>query len=83
MIMPRYNDSIIENKIRTMKLTWDETKRQKTLQERELDFNDAIEVFAQCHLSTPDERIDYGEQRFIVVGFFTTENDHFGLYPAW
>ena len=52
-----------------MKLSWNEVKRQKTLQERELDFNDAAEVFAQCHLSIPDERIDYGEPRFIVVGF--------------
>jgi uncharacterized DUF497 family protein len=52
-----------------MKLTWDETKRQKTLEERQLDFNDASEVFEQIHLNIADTRIDYGEPRFIVVGF--------------
>ncbi len=52
-----------------MKLTWDEAKRQKTLQERQLDFKDAVEILTQCHLQIPDERVDYGEPRFIVVGF--------------
>lgn len=52
-----------------MELTWDETKRLKTLQERQLDFNDAREVFEQIHLNIADERIDYGEPRIIVVGF--------------
>lgn len=52
-----------------MTLTWDEQKRQKTLQERELDFSDALEVFTQPHLKIIDDRMDYGEQRFIVVGF--------------
>jgi uncharacterized DUF497 family protein len=52
-----------------MKLTWDEAKRQKILQERQLDFKDASEILTQCHLQIPDDRMDYGEPRFIVVGF--------------
>lgn len=51
-----------------MELTWDETKRQRTLAERGLDFADAVEVFKGIHLSFPDERKDYGEPRFITVG---------------
>jgi len=52
-----------------MKLTWDEVKRQKTLTERKLDFADAAEVFADVHLEFPDDRQDYGEPRYITVGF--------------
>jgi uncharacterized DUF497 family protein len=52
-----------------MKLTWDEAKRQKTLSERQLDFNDCAKVFARKSYNFPDERKDYGEARNITVGF--------------
>lgn len=33
-----------------MKITYDPSKRQKTLEERELDFEDASRVFAGKHI---------------------------------
>jgi uncharacterized DUF497 family protein len=52
--------------------TWDEVKRQATLRERGLDFADAEKLFAgRRYYSRPDNRRDYGEQRFITVGYFS------------
>jgi uncharacterized DUF497 family protein len=50
--------------------TWDEAKRQATLRERGLDFADADRVFDGRAVTLPDDRRDYGEERFITaVGF--------------
>jgi uncharacterized DUF497 family protein len=51
-----------------MKVTYDPVKRQRTLLERGLDFNDAPQVFAGLHLTDPDIRKDYGEDREITIG---------------
>ena len=51
-----------------MRITFDRAKRDKTLKERGLDFARACEVFATVHLTRPDERRDYGEERFITAG---------------
>lgn len=51
-----------------MKITYDAEKRQKTLEERGLDFEDAPQIFAGLHLSRVDDRFDYGEVREISVG---------------
>ena len=52
-----------------MKLSWDEAKRQATLDERGLDFALAAELFAGDELTSEDGRFDYGERRFISIGF--------------
>jgi hypothetical protein len=52
-----------------MKLTWDETKRQRTLEDRDLDFADAQRVFAGRSITVPDDRRAYGEPRFITAGW--------------
>lgn len=52
-----------------MKITCDETKRLKTLSERGLDFLDADLVFADWTVTAIDDRIDYGEVRYITIGF--------------
>lgn len=52
-----------------MQLSWDEAKRRITLEQRGLDFADAGDVFAGPHQTLPDDRRDYGEPRFITVGF--------------
>jgi uncharacterized protein len=52
-----------------VKLTWDEAKRQKTLQERELDFVDSTIVFAGEHFDLIDDKHDYGELRYLTFGF--------------
>ena len=48
---------------------FDPAKRDKTLGERGLGFEHAIEVFAHETLTVADDRADYGEDRFITVGW--------------
>ena len=52
-----------------MKIGYDAAKRRKTLAERGLDFDDAATVFVGNHITTADDRKDYGEARFITVGY--------------
>ena len=51
-----------------MKITYDPLKRQRTLAERGLDFEDASLVLAGTHFTREDNRKEYGETRFITVG---------------
>ena len=51
-----------------MRITYDPAKRQKTLAERSLDFEDAAEVFTGATLTLLDDRQDYGEPRFQTYG---------------
>ena len=51
-----------------MDLEFDHDKRNKTLQERGLDFARAVEVFAGVHFTGQDTRSNYAEDRFITVG---------------
>ena len=51
-----------------MRITFDPTKRDKTLSERGLDFADAALVFAGVTLEVEDTRKDYGETRVICYG---------------
>ena len=52
-----------------MKVQFDQAKREKTLQERGLDFSRAVEVFEGTHFTGQDKRLDYEEDRFITVGW--------------
>jgi len=52
-----------------MKVQFDQAKREKTLQERGLDFSRAAEVFEGTHFTGQDKRQDYEEDRFITVGW--------------
>ncbi|MBT0653977.1 BrnT family toxin [Geomobilimonas luticola] len=51
-----------------MIIEFDTAKREKTLLERGLDFADSGKVFQGLHFTAPDDRFDYGEDRFITVG---------------
>jgi uncharacterized DUF497 family protein len=51
-----------------VQISYDPVKRAKTLEERDLDFEDAPEVFAGLTLTLPDERQDYGEDRYQTYG---------------
>jgi uncharacterized DUF497 family protein len=44
-----------------MKISFDPAKRHATLQDRGLDFDDAIEVFSGKTLDYEDRRFDYPE----------------------
>ena len=52
-----------------MELDYDPAKRAATLAERGLDFADADQLFAGVHATLPDDRMDYGERRYISAGF--------------
>ena len=52
-----------------MRVTYDPDKREKALEERGLDFEDAKFVFAGVTLEAEDMRKDYGEPRIICYGY--------------
>ena len=52
-----------------MKITYTPAKRETTLIDRGIDFDDAVEVFASKTFDRPDNRHDYGEDRIISVGY--------------
>ena len=52
-----------------MRITCDRAKREWTLRVRGLDMLLASEIFAGLHLTRDDDRYDYGEPRFISVGW--------------
>ena len=51
-----------------MRILYDPGKREKTLAERGLDFEDAAIVFQGVTVEIPDERKEYGEVRIICFG---------------
>lgn len=51
-----------------VQISYDPAKRQKTLDERGLDFEDAVLVFEKLTVEVADEREDYGEDRIICYG---------------
>jgi uncharacterized protein len=52
-----------------MRVTYDPEKRERALQERGLDFEDAKFVFLGVTLEVEDKRKDYGERRIICYGY--------------
>ncbi|HJT40898.1 MAG TPA: BrnT family toxin [Rhizorhapis sp.] len=51
-----------------MKIEYDPNKRQRTLEERGLDFESIVDVFEGFYLVRTDDRKDYGEVRHIMLG---------------
>ena len=51
-----------------MRVSSDPSKRNKTLADRGLDFNDAATVFDGLTVEVEDTRKDYGEKRIICYG---------------
>ena len=56
-----------------MLITFDPTKRQKTIDERQLDFIDAPEVFSGRTYDWEDERYDYGGVRIKLSAGYAAE----------
>ena len=55
-----------------MRLTYDQAKRLTTLAERGLDFENASMVFVGHHVTVNDDRRDYGELRYITIGYLAS-----------
>lgn len=51
-----------------MQISYDPAKRDKTLAERGLDFEDAFEVFDGLTVEVEGLRRDYGERRMLCFG---------------
>ena len=54
-----------------MWIEFDEAKRAETIEARGLDMARAADVFAGATLTVEDDRHDYGEVRYITIGFWT------------
>ncbi|MEZ0605135.1 BrnT family toxin [Paraburkholderia sp. IW21] len=52
-----------------VRFEWDETKNQINIRKHGIDFRDAIDVFNHPVLTAIDEREDYGEDRWIALGW--------------
>ena len=52
-----------------MRFTWDERKRLANIKVHGLDFVDAARVFDGPAFTFEDDRFDYGQQRFVTLGF--------------
>ena len=64
-----------------MRVTYDPEKRDRTLKERGLDFEDAKVVFAGVTLEVEDTRKDYGEVRIICYGLLAGRMVVIGYTP--
>ena len=52
-----------------MNISFDPDKRQKTLDERGLDFLDCSGLWDGIHFTFEDTRMNYGEVRYISAGY--------------
>jgi hypothetical protein len=51
-----------------VKIEFDSVKREWTLRERGLDLAKAGRIFDKFEMTEEDERVDYGEDRFVTLG---------------
>lgn len=50
-----------------MQYEWDEQKRLSNGRKHGIDFRDAVMIFAGDTVLMEDDRVDYGEQRFVAL----------------
>lgn len=51
-----------------MRFEWDEAKNKANIRKHGIDFSDAWQLFEHPLLVWPDDRFDYGEERYIGLG---------------
>jgi uncharacterized DUF497 family protein len=52
-----------------MHFEWDEAKNQANIRKHGIDFNDVPDIFQHPILALRDDREDYGEDRWISIGW--------------
>lgn len=52
-----------------MQFKWDETKNLINIDKHGIDFNDVVDIFNHPILTLLDEREEYGEDRWIGIGW--------------
>lgn len=55
-----------------MRFEWDDNKNRSNIDKHGIDFADAVDIFNHPFLTAMDEREDYGEDRWIAVGWIHT-----------
>ena len=50
-----------------MQYEWDEQKRLSNVRKHRIDFQDAVRIFEGDTLLMEDDRLDYGERRFVSL----------------
>lgn len=75
-----------------MEYEWDETKRLSNIAKHRVDFRIAAFIFEGPIVLEPDYRKDYGEERFLAIGYVddacfvvahTRRGDAIRLISAW
>lgn len=52
-----------------MQFEWDEAKNLENIRKHQIDFVDVPGIFDSAMLVELEERIDYGEERWVGIGF--------------
>jgi len=52
-----------------MHFEWDESKNRANILKHGIDFNDVPDIFRHPMLALRDDRADYGEERWISIGW--------------
>ncbi|MBN2975471.1 BrnT family toxin [Pseudomonas lactucae] len=52
-----------------MQFEWDESKNAANISKHGIDFNDVPDIFRHPMLALRDDRADYGEERWIGIGW--------------
>ncbi len=53
-----------------MKFEWDENKNDSNIKRHGIDFKDVRKIFDGYTLTIEDDRLNYGEHRFVSFGIF-------------
>ncbi|MOA57052.1 hypothetical protein D3C78_1811530 [compost metagenome] len=52
-----------------MRFEWDEAKNLANIRKHGIDFSDVPDIFQHPMLALRDDRMDYGEERWISIGW--------------
>ena len=52
-----------------MQFEWSEAKNRANIRKHGIDFADAIDIFNHPYLHASDDREDYGEERWLAMGW--------------
>lgn len=52
-----------------MRFEWDEAKNETNIRKYGIDFKDVLDVFKHPIMTLRDDRLDYGEERWINIGW--------------
>jgi uncharacterized protein len=76
-----------------MRYTWNQAKNRRNIRLHGIAFEDAVRIFEGPTVEAPDDRLDYGEDRFYAIGlmkgleitliYAERENDERRIISAW